>query len=100
MEAKDLDIKGCIALGGAIVAQAGLDYLKTRKNLEGLEDGEKRRRLEATLRDIEKFFKSRWYRELTEVDGTFLKEQLDKYYEKLKSENKLREIDTLNLMRP
>ncbi len=100
MKAEDLDMKGCTALASAIVAQAGLDYLKIKKKLDGLKDGESRKILEAKLEDIERFFESRWYRDLTEVKGDWLKEQLDKYYDELKKNNNLKEIDTLNLIRP
>lgn len=99
MKAEDFNVEGYKALASAIVAQAGLDYLKIKKKLDGLKDGEGRKLLEVKLEDIKRFFKSRWYRDLTEVKGSWLMAQLDKYFDELKKNDNLREIDTLNLIR-
>lgn len=97
MKAEQLNAKGCEMLCSAIVAQAGVDYLKIRRDLVGLKDGIKKKILEDKLKGIERFFESRWYRDLTELDGKYLKESLDKHFEKLKSEGKLEEIGDMNI---
>lgn len=96
----NFNIDGYTALGGAIVVQAAIDYLKTKRKLETCTDDIKRKKLEAVLEDIRRFFRSRWYRELTDVDGIYLQESLDNHFEKLKNDNNLKEIDFINSVRP
>jgi hypothetical protein len=73
-------------LAEAIVAQAAKDYLELRKFLHNTREGKEARKATKELRDIRKFFNSRWYKTLTEVDGNYLMERLDKEFEEWKKE--------------
>lgn len=84
-------------LAEAIVVQAGIDYLRTKKKLEIAAEGDYRNRLLSNLADIEKFFQSRWCRELTDTDPDWFKEELDKAYDNLKKTNNLKLIDGIQL---
>lgn len=73
-------------LAEAIVAQAAKDYLELRKFLHNTREGKEARKAAKELRDIRRFFTSRWYKTLTEVDGNYLMEKLDKEFEEWKKE--------------
>ena len=63
-------------LANAIVVQAALDYKKMlRDNSESFQDNTNRGKA-IRKRDIEKFFRSAWYQELTSVDGDYLIKKL------------------------
>ena len=69
-------------LANAIVIQAANDY---RNALEG--KSYYGRQPKSVIIDVERFFHSSWYRELTKIDGDFLLEQLDREYkEKVRKE--------------
>ena len=87
MEAKNLDIQGCIELGEAIVAQAGKDYIEVKKDIHILERALKKKQRE--LEDLEKFFKSNLYKLYTEVDGDKFKDLLDARFEEMRKSGKL-----------
>ena len=89
MEAKDLDIEGCMNLADAIVAQASKDYLTIRKKLDGLKDGKEKEKLEKKLKKIKQFFRSKWYKTLTPVNGDRLVEILDARFDEMKRTGKL-----------
>ena len=60
-------------LANAIILQAVKDYRDALKKLK------KRRRYDSAkdmISEVERFFHSDWYRELTSVDGNFLIEKL------------------------
>jgi phosphate-selective porin len=88
---------GYKALAEAIVIQACIDYLDTRKKLDevALVDRETKKRLEGQLDELTRFFKSKWYRELSETDPKYMLEQLDKGYKELKRTNQLDRIKQL-----
>ena len=86
---RNLNIDGCTALGEAIVAQAGIDYLDIRKQLEIIEDGIEKKILEKKLNEIERFFKSKRFELMTEVDGDHLKAILDERFEEMKKSGEL-----------
>lgn len=70
-------------LANAIIVQAADDY---RKALDGKTYYYKKSTL-SIIKDVEKFFHSSWYRELTKVDGDFLIEQLHREHnEKIRKE--------------
>lgn len=82
-------------LAEGIIVQAGKDYLKIKKNLETCKPGKKRDLFTRDLVQIEKFFKSRWYRDLTETDPDWLVAKLDEAFEHMKATGKLDIIDKL-----
>lgn len=69
---------GYPALANAIIELAAKDYMKALKSLKqnpGCISAERMKK------DCERFFRSDWYRELTEVDGEWLIEALGKEME-------------------
>ena len=63
-----------VALGSAIVMQACKDYRKTyRLYIRTYRMGEKS---DDKLEELEKFFRSAWYRTLTDIDGEHLMKRI------------------------
>ena len=62
-------------LAGAIILQAVKDY---RMALEGLKRHLSNYKLQYLKKDVERFFLSSWFVELTDLDGQTLMEQLRK----------------------
>ena len=62
-------------LAGAIVLQAAKDY---RMALEGLKRHPSNYKMQYLKKDVERFFLSSWFVELTDLDGRMLMEQLRK----------------------
>lgn len=87
--------RGYEKLAEAIIVQAGIDYLKTKKALDNLKPGQSENILLKRLAEIRGFFKSQWYRDLTDVDSRWLITKLDDTYEDMKSHNQLNLIDKL-----
>ena len=56
-------------LANAIVIRAATDYRNARKYKN---DPKRQNRARARIRETERFFRSRWYAQLTDVDGEFL----------------------------
>lgn len=56
-------------LAMAIVVQAGKDY---RKALQDLKRNKRNRNALSMKEEVERFFESSWYQELTDLDGAFL----------------------------
>lgn len=74
------DEKDVRNLAGAIVIQAAKDYEDSLRN------GNNER-----IKECERFFRSKWYRELTNVDGEYLIERLrEKAKEPLDETNEIR----------
>ena len=71
-------------IANAIVIQACNDYKKAYK--QSLRRGGFVSEANAELAELEEFFRSDWYKQLTEVDGEFLMERLRN--EVLKQEKK------------
>ncbi len=57
----------------AIILQAVDDYRKARKRVRMLPD---QKSAQATIREVERFFLSRWFAQLTDVDGEYLLRKL------------------------
>lgn len=68
--------RSCLDLANAIVAQAAEDY---RDALNGKSYNYKSPKIIA--KECEKFFRSKWYRMLTKVDGEYLIDALRKEHE-------------------
>ena len=62
-------------LANAIILQAVEDYRKARKRVRTPPD---QKIAQATIREVERFFKSWWFAQLTDVDGEMLLEKLQK----------------------
>ena len=62
-------------LAGAIILQAVKDY---RMALEGLKRHPSNYKMQYLKKDVERFFLSSWFVELTDLDGRMLMEQLRK----------------------
>lgn len=86
---ENLDMQGCIELAEAIVAKAGEDYIEYRRDLETIKEGKERDLLLKKLNEVERFFRSRWFTVLTELDGKKFKATLDEKYEELKKSGEL-----------
>lgn len=68
------DLEPHVALANAIVMQACKDYRKTyRLHIRTYRVGEKS---DDKLEELEKFFRSAWYRTLTDIDGEHLMKQI------------------------
>lgn len=86
---------GYEALAEAIVVQAGIDYLDTKRQLElDISDG-LRTALENEIESIRTFFYSKWYRELSATNPEWMLKKLDEGYEELKRTNSLDKIKQL-----
>lgn len=66
---------GYQALANAIVEQAVVDYRRARRKLT---KDPKHETASATVKGVEQFIHSRWYRSLTTVDPDYLLERLKK----------------------
>jgi len=79
-------VKGAIGkppwenLANAIILQAVEDYRKCRRRVRRWPD---QKEAQAMIREIEKFFHSRWFCQLADVDGIKILEQLKKEGEAL-----------------
>lgn len=73
-------------LAEAIVAQAGKDYLELRKFLYVAKDGKEAVKAAKELRDIMRFFRSKYFGTLTNVDSSWLISKLDEDFEAWKKE--------------
>lgn len=73
-------------LSEAIVAQAGKDYLELKKFLYVTKEGKEARKAAKELREINRFFRSTWYKTLTDVDSDWLIAQLDAEFEAWKKQ--------------
>ncbi len=62
-------------LANAIILQAVEDYRMARKRVRARPD---QKVAQATIREVERFFKSWWFTQLTDVDGEMLLEKLRK----------------------
>ena len=60
-------------LAGSIVIQAAKDY---RKALQALKRNRRSYSALRTKEEVEKFFRSGWYQQLTELDGAFLMQKI------------------------
>ena len=60
-------------LAHAIIVQAAEDYRKAQKKLKVFLD---HKEAQAVIREIERFFNSRWYAQLTDIDGKMLLKRL------------------------
>lgn len=69
-------------LADAIVVQACTDY---RKALKG-KSYTRKNTPEGVIKNIEKFFRSKWYRMLTKLDGEYLIEKLNQEHIENKKE--------------
>lgn len=77
----DLDAEACERLSSAIITQAADDYRKALAKLQKrISDPKKKRENDLKARnrivECESFFRSDWYRTLTDVDGEALIKQL------------------------
>lgn len=86
---------GYEALAEAIVVQAGIDYLDYKMQLETADTDEKKKKLEDEIAKIEAFFRSKWYRELTDTNPEWMLTKLNEGYEELKRTNNLDKIKQL-----
>ncbi len=62
-------------LANAIILQAVEDYRKARKKVRTRPD---HKIAQATIRETERFFRSWWFAQLTDVDGELLLEKLQR----------------------
>lgn len=60
-------------LAQAIILQAVTDYRKARKRVRTMPD---QKAAQATIREIERFFRSPYFARLTDVDGEYLLRKL------------------------
>lgn len=68
------DLEPHVALANAIVMQACKDYRKTyRLHIRTYRVGDKP---DEKLAELEKFFRSDWYRALTDLDGEYLMKRI------------------------
>lgn len=67
------DIKNYENLANAIVFQAAKDY---RKALRKYKRQPENKSAKSEIREIERFFRSNWYRTLTDLDGEMLIKRL------------------------
>lgn len=89
---------GYVNLANAIVEQAAKDYLMYKKRLYILGDDDDPNefrgeviRYRNKLNDVRKFFKSKWYKTLTDLNVEMLVRQLDEEFEEWKTEHKLKQ---------
>jgi len=62
-------------LANGIIIQAVKDYRNARRRVRTKRDQKGAR---ATIREVERFLRSRWYAQLTDLDGEILLERLQK----------------------
>lgn len=86
---------GYKALAEAIVIQAGIDYLDLKMRLETANTEEEQEKLHAEIAEIRAFFRSKWYRELSDSNPKWMLKKLDEGYEELKRSNQLNRIKQL-----
>ena len=60
-------------LANAIILQAVEDYRKARKRVRTRPD---QKIAQATIREVESFFRSRWFAQLTDIDSEMLIKRL------------------------
>ena len=89
---------GYVNLANAIVEQAAKDYLMYKKRLYILGDDDDPNefrgeiiRYRNKLKDTERFFKSKWYKTLTDLNAEVLVGRLDEEFEEWKKEHKLKQ---------
>ena len=89
---------GYVNLANAIVEQAAKDYLMYKKRLYILGDDDDPNefrgeviRYRNKLNDVRKFFKSKWYKTLTDLNVEMLVGRLDEEFEEWKKEHKLKQ---------
>ena len=88
---------GYVNLANAIVQRAAEDYLKYKKRLYLMGDNgdpydERKGVLDTRgkLTDVERFFKSKWYMTLTNINSDVLVRKLDQEFEEWKLEHELK----------
>ena len=89
---------GYVDLANAIVGQAAKDYLMYKKRLYILGDDDDPNEIRGEviryrnkLNDVRKFFKSKWYKTLTDLNVEMLVGRLDEEFEEWKKEHKLKQ---------
>lgn len=89
---------GYVNLANAIVEQAAKDYLMYKKRLYILGDDDNPNefrgeviRYRNKLNDVRKFFKSKWYKTLTDLNVEMLARKLDEEFEEWKTEHELKQ---------
>ena len=60
-------------LAEAIIMQAVTDYRKARRRVRHFPD---QKGAQATIKEVERFFRSRWFAQLTDIDGEMLIKKL------------------------
>ncbi len=81
-EQPDEDSPGWDGLAKAVVRQAVKDYREARALLRRRKRGNARHAARALMEDAERFFRSRWFECLTDMDGPKLAEALKKEEER------------------
>ena len=88
---------GYVNLANAIIQRAAEDYLKYKKRLYLMGDNgdhydERKGVLDTRgkLKDVGRFFKSKWYMTLTNLNSDVLVSKLDQEFEEWKLEQKLK----------
>ena len=89
---------GYVNLANAIVQRAAEDYLKYKKRLYLMDDDgdpyDERKGVKETrdkLEDVKRFFKSKWYMTLTNLNSDVLVRKLDQEFEEWKKEHNLKQ---------
>ena len=89
---------GYVNLANAIVEQAAKDYLMYKKRLYILGDDDDPNEIRGEviryrnkLNDVRKFFKSKWYKTLTDLNVEMLVGRLDEEFEEWKTEHELKQ---------
>lgn len=89
---------GYVNLANAIVEQAAKDYLMYKKRLYILGDDDDPNEIRGEviryrdkLNDVRKFFKSKWYKTLTDLNVEMLVRKLDEEFEEWKIEHELKQ---------
>ena len=60
-------------LSQAIIMQAVTDYRKARRRVRHFPD---QKGAQATIKEVERFFRSQWFAQLTDIDGEMLIKKL------------------------
>ena len=89
---------GYVNLANAIVGQAAKYYLMYKKRLYILGDDDDPNEIRGEviryrnkLNDVQKFFKSKWYKTLTDLNVEMLVRRLDEEFEEWKIEHELKQ---------